>query len=75
MNRLLLAGMIGLISVVSANAQFDQYFWEKTMRFDFYHCGDQNTQSYFFDELKEEPYWAGSKVSLIDDNGYWKSTV
>ncbi len=70
MNRLLLAGMIGLISVVSANAQFDQYFWEKTMRFDFYHCGDQNTQSYFFDELKEEPYWAGSKVSLIDDNGY-----
>lgn len=40
------------------------------MRFDFYHCGNQESENYFFDELIEEPYWAGSKTSLIDDSGY-----
>lgn len=49
---------------------FGRYFEDKTMRFDFYHCGDATTQEYFFDEVREEPYWAGSKVSLIDDTGY-----
>ena len=56
--------------IQAAQAQFDRYFLDKTMRFDFYHCGDAQHQEYFFDELKEEPYWAGSKVSLIDNTGY-----
>ncbi|WP_251622874.1 M64 family metallopeptidase [Odoribacter lunatus] len=51
-------------------AQFEKYFWEKTLRFDFYHCGDNRTESYYFDELIEEPYWAGSKVALVDTTGY-----
>lgn len=54
----------------TGNAQFEKYFWEKTMRFDFYHCGDQHNQSYYFDELIEEPYWAGSRITLIDTSGY-----
>lgn len=49
---------------------FDRYFEDKTMRFDFYHCGDVASEEYFFDELREEPYWAGSKVSLLDTTGY-----
>lgn len=76
----LLIAMI-LTGVFSANAfaqtksdskqiNFDDYFLNKTMRFDFYHSGDSQNQEYFFDELKEEPYWAGSKVSLIDNTGY-----
>lgn len=56
--------------ILSSRAQFEQYFLDKTLRFDYYHCGNHNTQEYFFDELKEEPYWAGSRVSLIDTNGY-----
>lgn len=52
------------------NAQFEKYFWEKTLRFDFYHCGDYASQSYYFDELIEEPFWAGSKVTLVDTMGY-----
>lgn len=40
------------------------------MRFDYYHAGDSRSEEYFFDALKEEPYWAGSKVSLVDTTGY-----
>ena len=53
---------------VSAAAQtpFADCFFDKTMRFDYYHAGDSRSEEYFFDALKEEPYWAGSKVlSLI----------
>lgn len=53
-----------------AQAQFDKYFLDKTMRFDFYHGGTATEENYYFDELKEEPYWAGSKKFLIDRTGY-----
>lgn len=55
---------------LTAQIPFERYFLDKTLRFDYYHCGDSRNQEYFFDELKEEPYWAGSKVSLLDDTGY-----
>lgn len=79
---LLAAALLGLAAegVQAQNAQkqsseaaqvdFGRYFEDKTMRFDFYHCGDAASEEYFFDEVREEPYWAGSKVSLIDDTGY-----
>lgn len=70
MNRCVFLLLLFCSSFGSVQAQFDKYFWDKTMRFDFYHCGNSTTQEYFFDELIEEPYWAGSKVSLIDDTGY-----
>jgi len=40
------------------------------MRFDYYHAGDHTSEYYYFSKLKEEPFHAGSKVSLIDRNGY-----
>ena len=49
---------------------FDDYFYDKTMRLDFYHCGDSLNEMYFFDELKQEPYFAGSHVSLTDSFNY-----
>lgn len=54
----------------SAQAQFDKYFHPKTLRFDYYHCGNHQEEEYYFDELKEEPYWGGSLRSLIDTTGY-----
>ena len=47
---------------LTAQTPFERYFLDKTLRFDYYHCGDSRNQEYFFDELKEEPYWAGSKA-------------
>jgi len=55
---------------VAANAQFDTYFLDKTMRMDYYHSGNHETEFYSFDELIEEPYWGGSKVNMVDTFEY-----
>ena len=68
--KIVLFLLILLPSILKAQATFEKYFLEKTLRFDYYNCGSQNEETYFFDELKEEPYWAGSKVSLLDTTGY-----
>ena len=60
-----------LFSVVLVSAQdFDSWFLNKTMRFDYYHAGNAESESIYFDEIIEEPYDAGSKTSLIDEFGY-----
>ena len=53
-------------SAASEPVVFDAFFLDKTMRLDFYHCGNADEEQYFFDELREEPYWGGSLVSLLD---------
>ena len=58
--KLFVAGALAILPLLSF-AQFDKYFHNKTLRYDFYHCGNANSESYFFDELIEEPYWGGSK--------------
>lgn len=51
-------------------ARFERWFEDKTMRFDYYHCGDAESEEYYFSALRQEPFWGGSRVSLIDENGY-----
>ena len=53
-----------------SEAQFRKYFNEKTLRLDYYHCGNAETEKFYFDELIQEPYWAGSQTNLIDTKGY-----
>lgn len=53
-----------------SDAQFRKYFDNKTLRLDYYHCGNAGTEQFFFDELIEEPFWAGSETQLIDTNGF-----
>lgn len=62
--------LVLLLGPMMLRAQFDQFFQEKTMRFDYYHCGDHHSETYYFDELKEEPFWGGSQTSLVDNTGY-----
>ncbi len=64
---LLCLTMSGLTA--AAQVKFEDYFFDKTMRFDFYHCGSSTEEAYFFDEVIEEPYWAGSKEALVDESG------
>lgn len=56
---------------------FDDYFNEKTLRLDYHHTGNHDEDFYSFDELIEEPFWAGSKVNLLDkfDFGNYKFVV
>lgn len=66
---LLLTG--SAMSLVGATpVAFDRYFYNKTLRMDYFHCGDSKSDEVYFDELLEEPYWGGSKVNLIDDTFY-----
>ncbi|MCF8260320.1 MAG: IgA Peptidase M64 [Melioribacteraceae bacterium] len=48
---------------------FDDHFFEKTLRFDYIHAGDKESEAYYFDEMIEEQYWGGSKNNLIDTLG------
>lgn len=63
--------VIVILAITSkTNAQFHQYFDSKTLRLDYFHCGNATTEQFFFDELMEEPHWAGSEINLIDNSGY-----
>jgi len=54
---------------------FNKYFFNKTLRVDYFHTGDSLHDSYSIDELKEEPYWGGSKTNLVDTFNYGKCEV
>lgn len=58
------------LTAQNSMAQFGKLFTEKTLRLDYYHCGNAGSEKFFFGELKQEPFWAGSKTSLIDNHGY-----
>ena len=55
---------------LSSFSQFDNYFLDKTLRLDYYHSGNADEESFYFDEMIEEPYWGGSKVNLVDTFEY-----
>ncbi len=57
-------------SIVYPQIKFDDYFVEKTLRLDFYHTGDKNSETISFDKLIEEPIWSGTKKNIIDQFGY-----
>jgi hypothetical protein len=64
-------------SVLFSQISFDDYFMNKTLRLDYYHTGNNDTDFYSFDEMIEEPFWGGSRINLIDpfDYGSYKFFV
>ncbi len=65
MKRLIIVFLV-LITNLFAQIKFDEFFTDKTLRFDYYHIGDAKSQSVVFGELREEPFWGGPKKNLID---------
>lgn len=45
---------------------FNRYFFNKTMRYDYVHSGNNQSEDYYFERLTEEPYYAGSHALTID---------
>ena len=66
--------LTGLFLVFSGfcfgQSTFEKHFEDKTLRIDYMMGGDANSQTVFLKELKEEPFWGGSKTNLIDKFGY-----
>jgi len=57
-------------ATVFPQLNFDELFYDKTLRVDYFHTGNSESDFYSIDELIEEPYWGGSKVNLIDKFNY-----
>lgn len=60
---------------VSQQIAFDEYFYSKTLRVDYIHSGNNDSDNYHFKQMVEEPYWGGSKKNLIDTFEYGKYQV
>ncbi len=71
---LLFSVSIALIILLSASCKhestFEKYFENKSLRIDYMHSGNHIDEYINFDELIEEPFWAGSKKNLIDTLNY-----
>ena len=53
-------------------ASFDEYFIDKSMRIDYVHAGNNRNEHYYVEQIKQEPFWAGSTKNLIDTFKYGK---
>ena len=60
------------IAVSYPQNKFEDFFLNKTLRIDYFHSGNFETEYYSLDELIEEPFWGGSKVNLLDRFDYGK---
>lgn len=65
--------LLGTLSF--SQISFEEYFWNKTLRVDYFHSGNSESEFYSIDELIEEPYWGGSQKNLIDKFNYGKYKV
>jgi len=54
----------------NARVDFQKYFKEKSFRFDFLLGGDNKEVTVFPRQMKQEPFWAGTKTNLIDPFNY-----
>ncbi|MDO9257026.1 MAG: M64 family metallopeptidase [Bacteroidales bacterium] len=59
-----------LVASFQSFATFDDWFINKTLRIDYYHTGNSKSELYSIDQVKSEPYWGGSHVTLIDTLNY-----
>ncbi|OQY05916.1 MAG: peptidase M64 [Bacteroidetes bacterium 4572_117] len=55
-----------LSNSIFAQINFDDYFLLKTLRFDYTRAGNSEASFVYFEQLKEEAFWGGSKINLID---------
>ena len=70
MKKILCVGLL-LSIIFSVNAQkFEDYFIDKSLRMDVYHCGNDKNANYTFNKFIVEKYWGGTKTKLIDQFNY-----
>ncbi len=65
---LLLMLIVPLLSF--SQSEFNKYFKDQSMRFDFLLGGNSKEETVYPEQIKKEPFWAGSKKNLIDTFNY-----
>ena len=56
-----------IFSSLSYATDFENYFLNKTMRIDYFHVGDKNSDEIILDLIYQEGEWAGNPNSLFDN--------
>lgn len=56
---------------------FNQYFYDKALRVDYVHAGNDTSDFYAIDELISEPFYAGSKTNTVSpfDFGNYRAVL
>ncbi len=62
--------LLALSLTAPAQLAFDNYFTDRTMRFDFMLAGNSVTTKVFPISFREEPFWGGSLTNLTDKFNY-----
>lgn len=70
MRRLIILSLLLLPASAKGQISFDNYFTDKVLRFDFMFSGNNHKTEVYPMGMKEEPFWAGSKINLIDPFNY-----
>ena len=70
MKTLISIALISLSFLANAQNNFDKYFYDKVLRFDFMFAGNAEKTLVYPVGMKEEPFWAGSMQNLIDPFNY-----
>ncbi|MBU0559738.1 MAG: M64 family metallopeptidase [Bacteroidota bacterium] len=55
------------VSLTAQPVEFDKYFHDKTMRIDYYHAGNSETEIVSIDQIYERSNWGRNKINLIDN--------
>ena len=58
------------VSAIDETISFDTYFEGKTLRIDYMLAGDSKSESIYFSQMKQEPFWGGPHKNLTDPFGY-----
>lgn len=67
MKNLISIILISSLSFSQNNIEFDNYFFDKTMRIDYFHIGSSKTELFVIDKIYLYDKWAGSRKNLIDN--------
>lgn len=70
MKRMFLIILISFPILSIAQVDYNKYFKNKSLRFDFLLGGNNKEVIVYPEQTKQEPYWAGSKTNLTDPFNY-----
>jgi hypothetical protein len=70
MRRSLIILLFCLPIGLAAQVNFDRYFTDKVLRFDFMFAGNSSKITVYPVGMKEEPYYSGSRTQLVDPFNY-----
>jgi len=57
-------------AISNSQIDFNKYFRNESMRFDFLLGGNSSEEKVYREQIKKEPFWAGSKKNLTDPFNY-----